>query len=371
MTSILVVYAHKTFKMRESIRSHLYCFRETFGHQCSYLNVAVRSVPRHIDRAQFDLIIFHTTLLSIRWNPPAFRRLLDRLAPFAKTDAVKAAVPQDEFYQADLLEEFFGRMNVSDNDDRPIDVGYRAWHAPPWLGRHGRQKVAVAEAFAEAATRRNLRADISTSEADTLYAAQWLAFLGRCRFTIGTEGGASIIDRDGAFRERTEAYLGAHPDASFEEVEEHCFPEAEGSLALHAISPRHFEACATRTCQVLVDGEYNGVLEADRHYIALRPDFSNIEAVLDAMNDDELRQRLTDQAYEDVILSGRYTADRFARQVVEASLEGRPTSNVQRRGGAIRRSWLRLTDRPSWALVLMRQVVVPIVKRFGVAPTRR
>ena len=32
----------------------------------------------------------------------------------------------------------------------------------------------------------------------------------------------------------------------------------DGKLQLHAISPRHIEACATRTCQVLVEGDLMG-----------------------------------------------------------------------------------------------------------------
>ena len=55
----------------------------------------------------------------------------------------------------------------------------------------------------------------------------------------------------------------------------------DGRLQLFAISPRHLEACATRTCQVLVEGEYSGVLRPGEHYIPVRKDLSNLDDVLE------------------------------------------------------------------------------------------
>ena len=106
---------------------------------------------------------------------------------------------------------------------------------------------------------------------------------------------------------RTERYLAEHPDASFEEVEAACFPGEDGKLQLFAISPRHLEACATRTCQVLVEGEYSGVLRAGEHYIPIAKDLSNVEEVLDIVQSDSERERITANAYRDVVASGDYT----------------------------------------------------------------
>ncbi len=114
---------------------------------------------------------------------------------------------------------------------------------------------------------------------------------------------------------RTERYLDEHPDASFEEVEAACFPGEDGKLQLFAISPRHLEACATRTCQVLVEGEYSGVLRAGEHYIPIAKDLSNVEEVLDIVQSDSERERITDNAYRDVVASGDYTYRGLVEQV--------------------------------------------------------
>jgi hypothetical protein len=161
---------------------------------------------------------------------------------------------------------------------------------------------------------------MSTREADVLGGDDWYRFLASGRYTIGSEGGASILDRDGTLKASVEAYLDEHPDAGFDEVEASCFPGRDGSFGLTALSPRHLEACATRTCQVLTEGEYNGVLEADRHYLSLRTDLSNLDEVLDEVENDERRAELVEAAHRDIVASGRYTYAGFVAEVERASL---------------------------------------------------
>ena len=49
----------------------------------------------------------------------------------------------------------------------------------------------------------------------TFYGDDWYRFLARCRYTIGMEGGSSILDRDGSVRACVEARLAEQPDATF------------------------------------------------------------------------------------------------------------------------------------------------------------
>src|SRR5207253_8410033 len=64
------------------------------------------------------------------------------------------------------------------------------------------------------------------------------------------------------------------------------------------ISSRHFEAAATGTCQLLVRGRYNDILEADRHYIALDPDLANMPDAIERFRDPAERRRIADVAHE-------------------------------------------------------------------------
>jgi len=199
---------------------------------------------------------------------------------------------------------------------REVDIGYRGWRSAPWLGRHGTMKTRIAEAFRERVVAMGMSCDISVDDKDTLLGERWYKFLLKCKYTIGVEGGASIIDTDGSIRERTEDYLAENPDAPFDDIERSCFPGKEGSLQLYALSPRHLEACVTRTCQVLIEGSYNGVLIPGEHYIPLKADFSNLDEVLALMMDDEHRETMVERAYADIVRSGRYSSQRFVEAVL-------------------------------------------------------
>jgi hypothetical protein len=403
----LVLYYAERAPLRAAIADHLYAFQRYGGRPSIYLNLAVRSIPTWIDRLEVDLVVFHTVLLAQRWQPLVFRRLIRKLEPVRRLRCRKVAIPQDEFIQTDLLVEFLRRFEVdhvlscapesewrtiygalldgptsftrvltgyiepaslaridrlaATAGERTIDIGYRAWRPEYWLGRHGLLKGQIAELFASHAAARGLRADISLRDDDTLLGDDWYRFLLRTRWTIGAEGGASLIDRDGSLRERTRAYRVAYPEATFEEVEAACFPDRDGSLGLAAISPRHLEACMTRTAQVLVEGSYNGVLEAGVHYLPLRRDFSNIEEMLDLMSDEALRTQLADRAYRDIVASRRYESSVFVHAIlagIDTAPAGSPPGVVERALGA----WERRLDRPSWLFVIVKQRLRPVVR---------
>jgi hypothetical protein len=369
MKNVMVVYSLVQHPVRQTIRDALEAFEDYSDARCFFLNLAVRRDPWWLRSVRFDAIVFHTTFLSTRWNPPSFRRELGRAGRLEGRGRTAVALPQDEFLRSQMIESFAesfgidhifsvgppsswaqlypnleGRVGISQvltgylhprtlsriqrivnsTVERPIDIGYRAWSAEPWLGRHGALKVRVAEAVERAAKARGMRVDISTRASDTLTGDDWYRFLASCKYTIGVEGGSRVHDADGTVKECSDRYVSSHPGAGLDEVEAACFPGRDGEIDYRAISPRHLECCATRTCQVLVDGEYNGILRPGRHYIPLRADLSNLDEVLDAVQADADRDRLVEAAYEDVVASGAYTYERLVREVEGVALAAPP-----------------------------------------------
>jgi hypothetical protein len=208
----------------------------------------------------------------------------------------------------------------------------------------------IATAVAARAPATGLTVDLSTSDGDVLLEDQWLRFLARCRYTIGVEGGASVLDFDGSIRERTERYVAQHPDAPFEEIEDHCFRGEDGKVALVALSPRHLEACATKTCQILVEGSYNDVLRPGEHYIELRRDLSNLDAVLAQLGDEARRRSIVERAYRDVVASGRYSYAQFVREVESAGADAASAQGSDRRD-AVRHQRNRAEEQLTWRRV--------------------
>jgi hypothetical protein len=211
-----------------------------------------------------------------------------------------------------------------------------------------------------------LHLDISTDDRDTFYGDAWLEFLLHCKYTIGVEGGSSILNASRQTVIDIIDYTTAHAESAPEEIEARFLSGMEGTVALRAISPRHLEACATRTCQVLVEGDYSGVLRPEEHYISLRRDLSNLDEVLAAIVRDDRRDQIRSAAYRDVVASGAYSYRAFVSDVERAAL-GAPLPRV--RAGVVTlalHAWSRAAHRFSNGVVAVRVTAMPRLNRLRV-----
>lgn len=376
MARILIIYYRSPdMAWRSTYTSHLRCIERYTSHECYYWNTAVSRQPRYLTALEPDAVVFHYTFLARRVAPD-FGAVSERIGHLRHIDCPKALVPHDEQTHADRLRvliEDFGLTHVftpapekewekiygesaarlqfrtvltgyvdetilkridrlATGHDRRIDVGYRSWDVLPEFGRHGQLKGKVGRILAERGSRAGLITDVSSNRADALLGDSWFKFLLDCRYTVGVEGGSSVFDFDGSIAERCRAYTAAHPGASFEEVEAACFPDMDGSFEYRLLGPRHLEAAMTHTGQVLVEGEYGGVLEAATHYMELKKDFSNLDEVIEAMGDENMRVEMTERAYRDVVASGAYSYQSLADVMMEDLLLDQPHSPAESGG---------------------------------------
>jgi hypothetical protein len=190
--------------------------------------------------------------------------------------------------------QLFTPMNVPEN--RPIDLGYRAADAPAYLGHQERKELA--EFFATHAADYHVAVDISLAPEDRLDECGWAAFLNRCKGQLGSEAGGDYFDLDDRSRLAVGAYLETHPGASFAEIAGRFFPPAHEHAPLRILSGRQIEAAGTKTAQVLFEGRYDGLFEADTHYIPLKKDFSNADEAMRKFKDVAFRQYIVERAYE-------------------------------------------------------------------------
>jgi hypothetical protein len=203
---------------------------------------------------------------------------------------------------------------TSDPDTRPIDLGYRADDAPVYLGHNERRLIA--ECFRRRAPALGLRADISLNPADRFAGADWAAFLNRCRGQLGTEAGGDYFSLTDQYRHVVNPFVAAHPEAGFDEVYNRFFRPVTDNVPLRIISGRNVEAAATRTVQLLFEGEYDGYLQADEHYIPLRKDFGNFDDAVEKFRDPAFCRGLADNAYE--LAMREFTYDRLIGRVHDA-----------------------------------------------------
>lgn len=187
--------------------------------------------------------------------------------------------------------------------ERPVDIGFRgALYAHPFaLGDE--ERTALLRFFQEQAQSFGLVSDIQFVRHS---GPDWSAFLNRCKGTIGAESGTHYLERDDSTRDQVIDYVQQHPDADFAEVAQRFFANYAEPISGKAISSRHFEAMGTRTCQILLEGSYNGILRPDVHYICLRKDYSNLEDVVRRFRDADYRLGMVDRAHDYALTEHTY-----------------------------------------------------------------
>jgi hypothetical protein len=181
-------------------------------------------------------------------------------------------------------------------DERPVDLGYRAFDGPAYLGHDERRRLL--DVFTDAAARRGLVADLSLDPAARLNEPQWAAFLRGCKGQLGFEAGGDYFELDDRSRFAVEVYEREHPGAAFAEIRKDVFGDYGPRVSGRTISGRVIEAAGAKTAQLLIEGEYGGYLAPWQHYIPLRPDLSNADEALDALADVGQASEIAERAYE-------------------------------------------------------------------------
>ena len=77
------------------------------------------------------------------------------------------------------------------------------------------------------------------------------------------------------------------------------------------------QAVFARHRQILVEGEYSGIVKPWEHYIPIRPDASDFPQVLDAMRDRRLVDRLISNCRETILSTGHLRYRHLAENVID------------------------------------------------------
>jgi len=336
------------------------------GHRFAYQYVN-HPVTDSLKLVPWDLVVFDATFLCWRWVQPRslFERVKADYGWLRSTGAFLAALPQDDFdhskvlddwladYEVDLVcsvytehrDILYPRVNARntpivptlagyiDQDDvtlyqrlrRPFDqrritVGYRVRRLTT-CGRFGILKSEFGRRFAAAAKSKAIT-DISDDPADTMLAEKWPRFLGDCRFALGSEGGSSVLDPTGAIRDRTLAYMAAHPAADFEEIASACLTTDDEARTFSTISPRVFEVAMAGCCPILIHGCYNNLIAPEEHYIPISPDLSDIEIAVERLRDDDGAKKIAARAAEALLENPALRYSRWVEDLMSLVVQG-------------------------------------------------
>lgn len=366
--NILVIYDHRRPIMRLTIKQHLMALEQSGAqHKITYLNfanlapsgdltAAVSPLPEEVRKSKFNAVILHYSFLSLRTvGRELFEKWKKETRWISDFDCQIIAIPQDEADHAGILDDWLFELGVDTifsvhykpdgplypqtrkissiynclpgyideesardiagrlrkHQDRPFDVVYRGRSLPYWYGSHAQLKGQISEEFQNSKYSNKFKTDISTYIDDAVEGERWLDFLASSRGVLGIEGGLSTLDQAGELKMLVEAMIIENPKMTFMEISRQ-MPKGWDDYRFLTITPRHFEAVITKTCQVLVEGEYKGILEAGKHYIPIKPDFSNLNEVFLFLEDRTFCENIAEIAYDQIYKSKKYSYRNFA-----------------------------------------------------------
>ncbi len=320
------------------------------------------TIPSTVDLDDYAGLIVHCTTSYHPDNLYSLDRGLGR--PFEQYDGVKILMKQDEHWHTSRFSTFIGEKKfdlvitcVSPEErgkvyppdvvgnvefvqaftgyvspfmlslafggivDRPFHITYRGSIQPLSFGRLGFEKRKIGYDVAHAARGYPLNVNISSNREDRIGGTAWFDFLGSSKAVLGVESGTNLFDFDGQVEGWCREFENSH--SGTDQLGEEFYNEAhriylhkfEGNVNYAQISPRHLEAAATRSAQILYEGYYSGIFFSHRHYFPLKRDLTNFEEVVDFVADQKQLSEMADRTFEEIILNRKYHYETFVEQV--------------------------------------------------------
>ena len=362
---VLLLYHHPPQQNAPTIMEHVDAFARHSQFAVWKLNTHPGCPPLLKDRAlDFEMVVLHYSL----FGPKAYQLDEYYRAFLSETQAYKIAFFQDEHHycqdrfaflndfavdcvwtlvEPEFWPEVYGKYTkvpklvytipgfasdtladraatfVKPDEKRTLDIGYRGRTLSLYMGAGALEKAEIAHEVAARADEAGLVVDVAADEKSRIYGDDWFRFLANCRGTLGTEAGVTIFDVEDAAKVRYDELV-ARPGITHEEIMRELSP-FENRIFYRTISPRHFEAAALRVCQIMYEGKYSGAMQPMVHYLPLAKDFSNWDEIVRLFRDPEVRRELTENAYRDLIASGRYSyaafVEHFDRELLAAGFQ--------------------------------------------------
>lgn len=371
--NILVLYCLGDFKkVKDNVKKFLF-FLKKYKPEHNYLfHNIYYPYPDYLMDINFDAVIFDNTFFWVRHprneeSIEFFNYIKNEYSFLRDINSLKIAFPQDDFDCSEILDEWLCELKVDyvfsplgDNkdidkiyknyikigkiklsyvvyidddyfklleyarnfDDREIDIGYRTHKFYPIFGWIGELKWKIADIVKDKAKKYDLVTDISYDLKDIIYGEEWYKFLSRCKFSLGSLSGSSLIDPKGEIYKKVVEYCEKNPDYNYDDINK-LFYNGEDKYFFTAISPRNIESIFTKTCQILVEGPYSDILLPWEHYIPLKKDASNFYEVYNAMKDKDLVNKIINNSLECIINKKELYFSKLADDIIKLILDNK------------------------------------------------
>jgi hypothetical protein len=349
---ILVLYAHPYSANAPTIMEHVNAFKKYSKYKVWTINTNFGFV-KNLPEFSFKIIVLHYSLFGaspfnlkgkfyqyVKNAKSSFRiaffqdeyqfcgerfALLNELSIDFVYSLLESRYFEEVYYKNTTVKQVFQTLTgyVDDEmikkteyltkplENRVIDVGYRARQLPYYMGKGAQEKTEIAKKFVNHSKSTGLSLDIDTDNRKRIYGDNWYRFIANCRAMIGVEAGVSVFDIADKVRPAIQTLISQKPKITFEEAYREVLIEWEDKIYYRQSSPRLFEAAALHVLLILFEGKYSGLIEPMVHYVPLKKDFSNINDVLGILSDPIKVNKITQNAYTELITSRKYDYRNF------------------------------------------------------------
>lgn len=121
----------------------------------------------------------------------------------------------------------------------------------------------------------------------------------------------------------------------------------------------------TKTVQILLEGEYSGILKPDIHYLSLKSDYSNLDEILARLHDLPAMQDMVNRTYEDIIASRKYDYGALLKIIQPGALAAIGNSSVAKASGPAYRQMMRFREWVNWRIIQAENIYTSNPSRIG------
>jgi hypothetical protein len=278
-------------------------------------------------KINFDAVLFTSTFMDLLGTPEGERQVYEEYGFLAASSSVKIALPQDDYWCSEVRDAWYCNIGVDrvypvcERRFWPIllprfyvnggsieqgfttyvtprlrevarksqpwsirrnDIVYRAKQKPIFPNHLGYLKGAIGDDFRRHVEDLPIRLDISVAPSDSIRGEDWWDFVANSRGILGSPSGSSLLVRN---HEVAACLLHGNRlswDGNQNE-ESHCTQLSDREHDFTAIAPRNVEAALLGTAQILVPGDYGGLMEPGVHFLPLNSDASNAREVVELL----------------------------------------------------------------------------------------
>tara|TARA_B100001093_G_C26848721_1_gene1024077 strand:+ start:985 stop:2211 length:1227 start_codon:yes stop_codon:yes gene_type:complete len=213
-----------------------------------------------------------------------------------------------------LTQENFKKLEFISFEKRKYDIVYRTVGYPFFPNKFGMMKSQIGEIFYKK-HKNNFNLNVSNKEKDLIFGDKWISFLSNSKSVLGSNSGSSVIVRNHKHMQELLAYKKKYAKYELGAFENDFFKKNDRGYELSDISPRNIEAAITQTLQVLINGEYGGILKKGKDYFSLNEDLSNTEELIQLLNDSKKIEKITKSCYKTIKNSKTLNSDILIKKI--------------------------------------------------------